>query len=57
MAYDASTIIRHATPGDRDALLDIWLRSARATHTFVSSADLESFIEPVRDYLSSDVEL
>jgi putative acetyltransferase len=45
--------IRSATPDDRDALFDIWLRSVRATHTFVSEADIQSFIPLVRDYLAS----
>jgi putative acetyltransferase len=57
MAYDACAVIRRAVPSDREALLDIWLRSARATHTFVSASGLESLIEPVRDYLASDGEL
>jgi putative acetyltransferase len=46
--------IRRAVPADRDILLDIWLRSVRATHTFVSEADIQSFIPLVRDYLASD---
>jgi putative acetyltransferase len=43
--------IRGATPLDREVLFDIWLRSVRATHTFVSEADLQSFMPLVRDYL------
>ena len=46
--------IRRAIPSDREALLDIWLRSARETHTFVSEDDLASMIPQVRDYLASD---
>lgn len=45
--------IRRAVPDDRDALFDIWLRSVRATHTFVSESDIESFIPLVREYLAS----
>lgn len=45
--------IRKAIPTDRDVLLDIWLRSVRATHTFLSEEDIESFIPLVRDYLAS----
>jgi len=45
--------IRRATPNDRDGLFEIWLRSVRATHTFVSEADIESFMPLVRDYLAS----
>lgn len=41
--------IRPATPDDRDALVDVWLRSARATHHFVTEADLQSMLPVVRD--------
>jgi putative acetyltransferase len=47
------TQIRRATPGERDRLFEIWLRSVRATHTFVSAADIQSFTPLVRDYLAS----
>lgn len=46
--------IRRAAPDDRDALFDVWLRSVRATHTFVSEADIQSFMPLVRDYLASN---
>ena len=46
--------IRRATSADREALLDIWLRSAQATHTFVSADDLASMIPEVRNYLESE---
>ena len=45
--------IRRATPDDRNVLFDLWLRSVRATHTFVSEADIQSFMPLVRDYLAS----
>lgn len=46
--------VRRARPVDRPALFDIWLRSVRATHTFLTEADI-AFLEPrVRDYLGSD---
>lgn len=45
--------IRRAIPTDREVLLDIWLRSVRATHTFVSEQDIRSMIPQVRDYLAS----
>ena len=45
--------IRRATPTDRAVLLDIWLRSVRATHSFVSEDDLQSMLPHVRDYLAS----
>ena len=45
--------IRRAVPADSEVLLDIWLRSVRATHTFVSDADILSMTPHVRDYLAS----
>jgi putative acetyltransferase len=45
--------IRRATTDDRDVLFDVWLRSVRATHTFVSEADVQSFMPLVREYLAS----
>jgi putative acetyltransferase len=46
--------IREARPGDANALVDVWLRSVRATHTFLSEADIEFFLPLVRDLMSSD---
>lgn len=45
--------IRHAIPTDCDILLDIWLRSIRATHDFVSEEDIQFFFPLVREYLAS----
>jgi putative acetyltransferase len=46
--------VRRAQSDDAPELLDIWLRSVRATHAFVTVADI-SFLQPrVRDYLASD---
>ena len=45
--------IRSSMPTDREALLDIWLRSVRATHTFLTESDIESLLPAVRNYLSS----
>jgi putative acetyltransferase len=45
--------IRRAIPTDCEVLLDIWLRSVRATHTFVPEEDIQSMIPQVRDYLVS----
>jgi len=45
--------IRRTIPADLDVLLDVWLRSVRATHTFVSEADIQSMLPQVRDYLAS----
>jgi putative acetyltransferase len=46
--------IRRALSTDRDALVDIWLRSVRATHTFLSEEDIQSLLPPTREYLTSD---
>jgi putative acetyltransferase len=45
--------IRRALPTDREVLLDVWLRSVRVTHTFVTEDDIRSMIPQVRDYLAS----
>jgi hypothetical protein len=45
--------IRRAVSTDRDVLVDIWLRSVRVTHTFLSEADIQSFLPLVRDYVAS----
>jgi putative acetyltransferase len=47
--------IRRAVPTDGGVLLDLWLRSVRATHTFVPESDIQSMIPQVRDYLASNV--
>ena len=51
--------IRRSLPGDLDALVSIWLRSVRATHTFLTEADIESLLPAVRDELDApgDLEL
>jgi putative acetyltransferase len=46
--------IRRANRADRDVLVDIWLRSVRATHTFLSEEDIQSLLPATRDYLTSD---
>jgi putative acetyltransferase len=53
MAMGDQTNIRRATASDGAVLLDIWLRSVRATHTFVSDEHIQSMIPMVRDYLAS----
>lgn len=40
--------IRRASPQDRDCLVDIWWRSARATHDFLSAPELEALLPEVR---------
>jgi putative acetyltransferase len=49
--------IRRATDGDLDTLLDIWLRSVRATHAFLSKEDVEFFHPLVRDHGLRDHEM
>jgi putative acetyltransferase len=44
-----SVTIREAVPEDRETLLAIWLRSVRATHTFLSEDDIQSLLPIVRD--------
>ena len=46
--------IRRAIPADREILVDIWLRSVRTTHTFLSEQDIQSLLPLARDYLTSD---
>jgi len=41
--------IRAAQPGDRERLLAIWLDSVRATHLFLTEADIRSLLPMVRD--------
>ncbi len=41
--------IRPAAPEDRDALVDVWLRSVRATHSFLTEDDIQSLLPLVRD--------
>ena len=45
--------IRPAEPTDREVLLDVWLRSVRATHAFLSKDDIDSLLPHVGDYLAS----
>lgn len=41
--------IRRLRPGDRDTLADIWLRSVRATHAFLTEQDVQAIFPVVRD--------
>ena len=50
-------IIRKALPADRNTLLDIWLRSVRATHTFLTEQDIQSLLPEVRDVALLELEL
>src|SRR5262249_49596158 len=49
--------IRAGTPSDRDVLLGIWLRSVRATHTFLTEEDIQAFLPIVRDVALPNLEL
>ena len=49
--------IREALPADRDLLLDIWLRSVRATHAFLAEADIELLVPVVREQVLPQLEL
>jgi putative acetyltransferase len=46
--------IRRAKAEDRETLVDIWLRSVRATHAFLSETEIQSLLPHVREYLTSD---
>lgn len=50
-------IVREALPSDRDTLLDIWLRSVKATHTFLTDGDLQTLVPVVRDEALVPLEL
>jgi putative acetyltransferase len=49
--------IRPAVPTDREVLLEIWLRSVRATHMFLSEEDIQSFLPIVRDVALAELEI
>jgi putative acetyltransferase len=44
--------IRQSDPGELEALLDVWLRSVRATHGFLVQSDILKLVPAVRDYLA-----
>jgi len=52
-----SMTIRKLLPQDRDVLVDVWLRSVRATHEFLSEADIQALLPIVRDSALTDLEL
>lgn len=49
--------IRRSTPADRGLLLDIWLRSVRATHTFLLEKDIQELLPIVRDVALVELEV
>src|SRR4029453_2984506 len=44
--------VRRAVAADREILLDIWLRSVRATHVFLNEEDTQSLLPLVPDELA-----
>ncbi|BBR52372.1 MULTISPECIES: acetyltransferase [Pseudomonas] len=50
-------IIRQATNADHPYLLNIWLRSVRATHHFLKESDIEELLPQLRDIYLPAVEL
>jgi len=54
LSSDGAIVIRRAGPAERDTLLQIWLRSVRATHTFLSEDDVQRLLPLVRNYLASN---
>jgi putative acetyltransferase len=49
--------IREAHSADRDALLGVWLRSVRATHTFLTEGDIQEMVPLVRDLALGNLEV
>jgi putative acetyltransferase len=50
-------IIRQATNADHPQLLNIWLRSVRATHHFLQESDIEALLPQLRDIYLTAVDL
>jgi putative acetyltransferase len=49
----AQMTIRQPLQTDSEKLVDLWLRSVRATHDFLTESDIQTFLPFVREYLSS----
>ena len=49
--------IRKAVVEDHCVLLEIWLRSVRATHTFMSEEDIQFILPLVRDHALKELEV
>lgn len=49
--------IRPGRPEDHPVLLDIWLRAVRATHHFLTEADIQGLLPLLRDQYLAAVEL
>lgn len=50
-------LIRQATNADHPLLLDLWLRSVRATHHFLQPSDIDALRPQLRDIYLPAVEL
>lgn len=50
-------IIRQATHADHPQLLNLWLRSVRATHHFLQASDIEALLPQLRDVYLPAIEL
>ncbi|WP_425929770.1 acetyltransferase [Pseudomonas sp. NyZ201] len=50
-------LIRQATNADHPLLLDLWLRSVRATHHFLQPSDIDALLPQLRDIYLPAVEL
>jgi putative acetyltransferase len=48
--------IRRAEAAEQSELLEIWLRSVRATHLFLTEADIDALAVEVDAYLSNSLE-
>ncbi len=44
---------RRAVPADGRTLVDVWLRSVRATHAFLSEADIQALLPGAERYLTA----
>ena len=49
--------VRKALASERERLAEIWLRSVRATHTFLSEEDIQALVNPTRTYLAAETDL
>ena len=49
--------IRRGVPEDYPALLEVWLRSVRATHNFLPEEDIQELLPIVRDMALPSLEL
>src|SRR4051794_28981597 len=50
-------IIRRSDAADTEAIVDIWLRSVRATHDFLTEDDIASLLPLVRAIAQSELEI